>query len=115
MASRKSRLPPSKHRYQTSNEPPDSLTPTQFIARITKIHGNAIYTVQLPSKSDLVVELPTKFLNAIWVRRGGFVLVETDGYNEGKVSGGIMDVITDDKAWKKMSYWYLLHLSSTHF
>jgi len=110
MASRKSRLPPSKHRYQTANEPPESLTSTQFIGRITKIHGNAIYTVELPSKSELVVELPTKFLNAIWVRRGGYVLMETDGYTEGKVSGGIIEVITDDKAWKKKSYWYSLLL-----
>jgi probable RNA-binding protein EIF1AD len=113
MASRKSRLPPSKHRYETPNEPPDSLTPAQFIGRITKAHGNAIYTVEISSKSDLVVELPTKFLNAIWVRRGGYVLVETDGYNEGKVNGGIIEVITDEKPWRKMSYWYLLQLSST--
>lgn len=105
MSSRKSRLAPSKHHLQTSTEPPSELGPLQHVARIIKPHGNALYTVLLPSKSELLVELPMRFRNAVWVRRGGYVLVDTDGYVEGKVGGEIVEVIRDEKAWKKLKYW----------
>jgi probable RNA-binding protein EIF1AD len=81
------------------------LKSTQHIVRISKPHGNSLYTVELPSKSELLVELPTKFRNAVWVRRGGFVMIETEGHSEGKVNGEILDVIRDEKMWRKMDYW----------
>src|ERR1700694_1753495 len=105
MLSRKSRLAPSKHHLQTSSEPPVDISLTQHIARIIKPHGNALYTVFLPSKSELLVELPMRFRNAVWVRRGGYVLVDTDGYVEGKVGGQIVEVIRDEKEWRKLKYW----------
>ena len=105
MSSRKSRLAPSKHHLQASNEPPAQISDSQCIARIAKGHGNSLYTVELPSKSELLVELPVRFRNAVWVRRGGFVLVETEGFTEGKVNGEILDVIRDEKAWGKLNYW----------
>ncbi len=105
MSSRKSRLPPSKHHLHTTNDPPSSLSPSQHIARIVKPHGNAIYTVELPSKTDLLVELPMRFRNAVWVRRGGFVLIKMEAFAEGKVGGEIVDVIIDEKKWRKEGYW----------
>ena len=79
MSSRKSRLAPSKHHLQVSNDPPTQIAGSQCIARIAKPHGNSLYTVNVPSKAELLVELPMRFRNAVWVRRGGFVLVETEG------------------------------------
>lgn len=111
MASRKSRLAPSKHHLQAPNDPPIELGESQYIARVTKLHGNSLYTVGLPSKIELLVELPMRFRNAVWVRRGGYVLIETKGLTERKVNGDIMEVILDEKEWKKMSYWYILCLS----
>jgi probable RNA-binding protein EIF1AD len=105
MSSRKSRLAPSKHHLQASNEPPVQLTPSQRLGRITKPHGNSLYTIVLPSEAELLVELPMRFRNAVWVRRGGYVLVDTDGYGEGKVGGEIVEVIIDEKAWRKTNYW----------
>lgn len=32
--------------------------------------------------------------------------MDTDGYVEGKVCGEIVEVIRDEKAWKKLKYWY---------
>jgi probable RNA-binding protein EIF1AD len=105
MSSRKSRLAHSKHHLQASNEPPLQIPDSQCIARIAKPHGNSLYTVEVPSKSDLLAELPMRFRNTVWVRRGGFVLVETGGFIEGKVNGEIIEVIRDEKGWRKMSYW----------
>jgi probable RNA-binding protein EIF1AD len=105
MSSRKSRIPPSKHHLQHTNEPPSELSDTQHLARIAKPRGNNLYTVELPSKSEIVVELPVRFRNAVWVRRGGYVLIETEGYDEGKIDGEIMEIVRDEKAWKKLSYW----------
>ena len=105
MSSRKSRLAPSKHHLQSTNDPPASLEPFQHIARISKPHGNAIYTVELASKSELLVELPMRFRNAVWVRRGGFVLIATEGFTDGKVGGEIVQVIMDEKTWRKQDYW----------
>jgi hypothetical protein len=34
------------------------------------------------------------------------VLIETEGFETGKVGGEIKDVIRDEKSWKKMTYWY---------
>lgn len=46
-----------------------------------------------------------RFRNAVWVRRGGYVLVDTEGYSEGKVGGDIVEVIRDEKKWRKLNYW----------
>ena len=105
MSSRKSRLAPSKHHLQVSNDPPSELKSTQHITRISKLHGNSLYTVELPSKSELLVELPMKFRNAVWVRRGGFVLIDTEGHTNGKGNGEIMDVVRDEKVWRRLDYW----------
>jgi probable RNA-binding protein EIF1AD len=107
MASRKARLPQSKHQQQVDPDPPSQLESTQNIACVTKINGNGLYTVELPSATELLVELPARFRKAIWVRRGGYVLIDTNGYTEGKVAGEISEVVQEEKSWKKMTYWYL--------
>ena len=111
MTSRKSRLPPSKHHLLASNEPPFELSSSQHIARIAKLHGNSLYTVELPSKAEFLVELPSRFRNAVWVRRGGYVVVETEGFTDGKVNGEIMEIVRDEKQWRKMNYWFFISLN----
>ena len=115
MSSRKSRLASSKHHLQVSNDPPSQLLNSQYVARIAKPHGNSLYTVEVPSKDEFLVELPVRFRNAIWVKRGGFVLVETEGFKEGKVNGEIVEVIRDEKAWTKMTYWWVFFFSRLIF
>lgn len=107
----KSRIAPSKHHLRASNDPPLQLTGSQHIARITKVHGNSLYTVEIRLYVTLLVELPPRFRNAVWVRRGGYVLVDTEGYTEGKVNGQIVDVVRDERAWRKMSYWRVSYAS----
>lgn len=95
--------------------PPAELTPSQAIGRVEVINGNNIYTVTLPSApatanvqaSLHMVELPPKFRNTMWIRRGGFVLVDRGAFEgrENKLSGEIVTVIHDEKSWRKMNYW----------
>ena len=63
--------------------------------------------MELASQSELLVELPMRFRNAVWVRRGGFVLIEMEGFTEGKVGGEIVEVIMDEKRWRKEGYWFV--------
>ncbi|OJJ50942.1 hypothetical protein ASPZODRAFT_126916 [Penicilliopsis zonata CBS 506.65] len=87
--------------------PPDELTPQQQIARAIKATGNNIYLVELASKQTLLVELPARFRSAIWIKRGSFVVVDTGALEEreNKLGGEIVNVVRDEKAWRKAPYW----------
>jgi len=39
------------------------------------------------------------------------VVIETEGFIEGKVNGEITEVVRDEKAWRKMTYWYIISFS----
>ncbi|KZF19346.1 nucleic acid-binding protein [Xylona heveae TC161] len=92
---------------QESFEPPVELTEGQHIARVVKINGNNLYLAELPSKKQLLVELPSRFRSTVWIRRGGYVLVDTNAFadRENKLDGEIAAVIRNDKEWRKMNYW----------
>jgi probable RNA-binding protein EIF1AD len=87
--------------------PPSSLDTEQQIARVVKATGNNLYSVELPSKEPLLVELPAKFRSTIWIKRGSYVVVDTDALEvrDNKLDGGIVNVVRDEKAWRKASYW----------
>jgi probable RNA-binding protein EIF1AD len=87
--------------------PPDVLTPTQSIAVVIKAAGSNLYQVALPNKKEVLVELPSKFRNTIWIKRGGYVLVDTlgDDARENKLGGEIVNVVREEKEWRKASYW----------
>lgn len=99
--------------------PPAELLPTQKIGLVDTMNGNNIYTVLLPdldaspekaivkSESAHLVELPPRFRNSMWIRRGGFVLIDCAAFEgrENKLTGEIMTVIHDEKSWRKMPYW----------
>ncbi|EXJ94423.1 hypothetical protein A1O1_02818 [Capronia coronata CBS 617.96] len=94
---------------QTAEEtlaPPDSLAPNQLIARVVQSHGKDLYTVQTPDSSTLLVELENRFRNAVFVKRGGYVLVDTSTTDRpNKIQGVIVNIVRNEKTWRKQPYW----------
>ena len=97
---------------EESISPPDELTEYQTVARVGKPEGNNLYTCELPNTKTVVVELAQRFRNTIWIRRRGFVVVDLTPSEErskanSKVQGEIINVVRDEKEWRKMPYWYV--------
>jgi len=92
---------------EASTTPPDELTPSQHVARVIKAEGNSLYACSLPDNKTVLVELASRFRNTIWIKRGGYVLVElaAPGQQTGKVEGEIANVVREEKEWRKQSYW----------
>lgn len=91
---------------ETSN-PPIALTATQSIARVIKATGNNLYSCSLPDNKEILVELPSRFRNTIWIKRGGYVLVDTVDaqVRDNKIDGEIVNVVRDEREWRKEPYW----------
>ncbi|KAF2083596.1 nucleic acid-binding protein [Saccharata proteae CBS 121410] len=87
--------------------PPDELTASQSIARVVRAAGNNLYYVELPTAKESLVELPAKFRNTIWIKRGSYVLVDRQAMaeRENKLDGEIVNVVRDEKEWRKQRYW----------
>ncbi|KAF2102877.1 nucleic acid-binding protein [Rhizodiscina lignyota] len=97
--------------------PPAILDPSQTVARVEKAAGNNLYSVLLPSSLQtsqnydvsILVEMPAKFRSTVWLKRGGYVLVELkqgkEGERDNKISGEIVNVVGDEKIWRKMAWW----------
>jgi probable RNA-binding protein EIF1AD len=108
---------PRRNLQATAEEtmtPPPSLTSTQSIARVLQAAGNNLYRIELPDTKTLsvetkllLVELPARFRSTIWIKRGGFVLVDVDAMKEreNKLDGEIVNVVRNEKEWRKQSYW----------
>jgi probable RNA-binding protein EIF1AD len=94
---------------EESATPPDELTDSQSVARVVKAEGNNLYTCALPNTKTVVVELEPRFRNTIWIKRGGYVLVDLASADErpanSRVVGEIVNVVRDEKAWRKQPYW----------
>lgn len=104
-------MPKPKRNIQVVAEetltPPPNLTATQKIARVKVAAGNNLYNLELPSGEALLAELDPKFRSTIWMKRGGYVLVDTEALAErgNKIGGEIVNIVGDEKAWRKMPYW----------
>ena len=88
--------------------PPAELEEGHAIAQVKKAEGKNLYTVELPhGKEPLLVELPARFRSTIWIKRGGFVVIDTSAFNdrENKLGGEIVNVVRDEKQWRKQAYW----------
>lgn len=116
---------PRRNLQATAEEtmtPPTTLTPTQSIARVQQAAGNNLYRIELPTSTNipssdtknpeptskvLLVELPARFRSTIWIKRGGFVLVDLDAMKEreNKLDGEIVNVVRNEKEWRKQTYW----------
>lgn len=104
---------PRRNLLATAEEtmtPPDALTDAQSIARVVVAAGKNLYHVESPSNEKLLVELPARFRNAIWIKRGSFVVVDnsTQGERENKIYGEIVNVVRNEKDWRKRAYWFVL-------
>ena len=92
---------------ETSNPPP-CLEANHVIARVLKAAGKNLYSVEIPSHSQpLLVELPSRFRSQIWIKRGGFVVVDRSTFEdrENKLDGEITNVVRVEKQWRKQAYW----------
>ncbi|KAF1814142.1 eukaryotic translation initiation factor eIF1 [Eremomyces bilateralis CBS 781.70] len=90
---------------ETAN-PPETLEYNQTIARIAKNEGRNLFTVSLPNGKSALAELDQKFVNTVWMKRGGFVLVQRrEDEDTGKVGADIINVVREDRIWKKMPWW----------
>lgn len=103
-------MPPPRRKLQATVEetltPPDTLSAGQAIARVKTAAGNNLYNVELPSGQAMLVELEARFRSKIWLRRGGFVVVDTTARErENKIDGEIVNVVRDEKSWRKERYW----------
>ncbi|KAH8681187.1 hypothetical protein BX600DRAFT_14433 [Xylariales sp. PMI_506] len=92
---------------EQSTTPPDVLSETQSLARVIKAEGNSLYSCSLPSNRTVIVELADRFRNTIWIKRGGYVLVDlvTSEETKGRVEGQIVNVVREEKEWRKQKYW----------
>lgn len=103
---------PKRQLHATVEEtltPPAALSPSQSIARVTKAEGKNLYSVELPSGRTVLAELEAKFRSTIWIKRGSYVVVDNGALAErdNKLEGEIVNVVRDEKAWRKMGYWYV--------
>lgn len=87
--------------------PPSTLAPEQQIARVKQAAGNNLYHLELPNGKSLLAELPSKFRSTIWIKRGSYALVDSSSLadRDNKIDGEIINLVGDEKAWRKMSYW----------
>ncbi|GAW12185.1 hypothetical protein ANO14919_015460 [Xylariales sp. No.14919] len=92
---------------EESTTPPSELTLSQSLARVIKAEGNSLYSCSLPNQQTVLVELAARFRNTIWIKRSGYVLVDLTPPDEkrGKVEGEIVNVVREEKEWRKQNYW----------
>lgn len=103
-------MPPPRRKLQATAEetltPPSQLSPGQAIARVHGAAGNNLYNVELADGRTMLVELEARFRSQIWLRRGGFVVVDSMGMErENKIQGEIVNVVRDERSWRKERYW----------
>lgn len=109
---------PKRHLLATAEEtssPPAVLNQGHFIALVKKTEGNNLYSVELPlGKEPLLVELLSRFRSQIWIKRGGYVVVDTTAFDdrENKLGGEIVNVVRDEKQWRKQAYWLAFQTSN---
>ncbi|KAL9129458.1 MAG: hypothetical protein Q9217_002092 [Psora testacea] len=102
---------PKRNLLATAQEtlsPPMALDNGHMIAKVIKAEGNNLWSVEVPGrKGPLLVELPARFRSTIWLKRGGFVVVDTTAFEgrENKLQGEVVNVVREEKQWKKLAYW----------
>ena len=98
---------------QATSSPPASLDDNHAIACVRKAEGKNLYLVKLPKRPDpLLVEMPARFRSQIWVKPGGYVLIDTAAFlnRDNKLDGEIVNVVREEKEWRKQSYWCIYPL-----
>lgn len=64
-------------------------TPSKHLGR------NNLYNAELPNSKSVLVELEAKFRSTIWIKRGSYVVVDTEALadRDNKLDGEIMNVV----------------------
>jgi probable RNA-binding protein EIF1AD len=91
-----------------TSSPPPSLPSGHAIAQVVKAEGTNLYSVRIPSRDDpLLVELPSRFRSQIWIKRGGYVVVNTSAFDDrdNKLDGEIANIVRNEREWRKYPYW----------
>lgn len=102
--------PPRRKVLATAEEtmvPPDELAQGHLITRVIKATGNNVYLVETPFKESALVELPSRFRSTIWIKRGSYVVIDTNALEgrDNKLKGEIINIVRDEKAWRKAPFW----------
>lgn len=92
---------------EETSTPPSALSSTQSIARVLKAIGTSLYSCALPDQTAILAELPSRFRNTIWIRNGGYVLLDTKEaeVRENKIGAEIINIVRDEHMWRKEPYW----------
>lgn len=90
-----------------TSTPLDTLSEGQCIARVIKAMGNNLFNVEQADGRELLVELPAQFRSTFWIKKGSFVLVDTQALAErdNKLDGEIVNIVREERGWRKMNYW----------
>jgi len=94
---------------EETSTPPSALATTQSIAQVIKAEGNSLYSCSLSDSKKVLVELPARFRNTIWIKRGGYVLIDTKDADvrQNKLDGEIINIVRDEHVWRREPYWYV--------
>jgi probable RNA-binding protein EIF1AD len=103
---------PKRNVYATIDStmtPPDALPPNHVLAKIVKAEGKNLYAAELPDGKPILAELEAKFRSTVWIKRGSYVVVDASSLadRENKLDGMIVNIVREEKAWRKMVYWYV--------
>ncbi|KAG2489844.1 hypothetical protein HYH03_011647 [Edaphochlamys debaryana] len=73
--------------------------PGQSIVRALGSRGSNLIEVEFPDGRQTLVMMPAKFNKKLWVKRGGFLLIEAseEAQQDTKVTGTIVGVLYDDQ------------------
>lgn len=90
-----------------TSTPPDTLSEGQRVVRVIKAMGNYLFNVEQADGKELLVELPAQFRSTFWVKKGSYALVDTQALadRDNKLEGEIVNIVREERAWRKMSYW----------
>lgn len=65
----------SSVRSSQENSAPELDLQTDSYAKVSESRGKGQFLVTLPDASSLLVYMPPKFRNSLWIRRGSFVII----------------------------------------
>jgi len=76
--------------------------------------GNNLFNVEQADGTELLVELPAQFRSTFWIKRGSFVVVDSQtlAERENKLQGEIVNIVREERIWRKMGYWYVVGIGS---
>lgn len=77
------------------------------MTRVLKASGNNLYEVETGTGSRSLVEMHSRFRSLVWVKKGSFVIVDRNSLasRDNKLGGEIVNIVTNEKAWRKENYW----------